>query len=136
MRSGLLAAPSTVPPAPPYYPVRTAAAQIAEPDQGTSFNAFAAAWTAYQQPLLDSTEAFRPFQNWQGEAATAVEANFEQFRQWVYQIADLCKQLVAQVQGISSAHSWAVTQHPTVAQLPVRVAGGGRRPRWRAFNTC
>ncbi|WP_443987510.1 PPE domain-containing protein, partial [Mycobacterium marinum] len=117
VRSGLLAAPSTVPPAPPYYPVRTAAAQIAEPDQGTSFNAFAAAWTAYQQPLLDSTEAFRPFQNWQGEAATAVEANFEQFRQWVYQIADLCKQLVAQVQGISSAHSWAVTQHPTVAQL-------------------
>nr|WP_036456880.1 PPE domain-containing protein [Mycobacterium marinum] len=86
--------------------------------------------------MLDSTEAFRPFQNWQGEAATAVEANFEQFRQWVYQIADLCKQLVAQVQGISSAHSWAVTQHPTVAQLPVRVAGGGRRPRWRAFNTC
>ncbi|WP_414683993.1 PPE domain-containing protein, partial [Mycobacterium marinum] len=29
----------------------------------------------------------------------------------------MCKQLVAQVQGISSAHSWAVTQHPTVAQL-------------------
>ncbi|WP_415823592.1 PPE domain-containing protein, partial [Mycobacterium basiliense] len=102
---------------PPYYPVRQAAEEIAAPDQGAAFSAFAQAWTAVQQPLLDSTNAFRPFQNWQGTAASAVEANFEQYRQWVYSMVKMCQQLVTQAQGVTTAHSWAITQHPTVAQL-------------------
>ncbi|CAM4309755.1 Antigen MTB48 [Mycobacterium basiliense] len=103
---------------PPSYPeVRQAAEQIAEPDQGTAFNAFAEAWTQYLQPLLNSTEAFRPFENWQGDAATAVEADFQQFRDWVYKMADMVRQLITQAQGVTSAQGWAITQHPTVEQL-------------------
>ncbi|KAA1252120.1 PPE domain-containing protein, partial [Mycobacterium simiae] len=114
---GPVVGPGKIPPPPPYYPVRQAAADIASADQGAACNAFAQAWSAYQQPLLDSAEAFRPFVNWEGTAATAVAANFEQFRQWVYQMANLCQQLAAQAQGVTSAHSWAVSQHPTVAQI-------------------
>ncbi|QUR66522.1 PPE domain-containing protein [Mycobacterium spongiae] len=104
-------------PIPHFYPLRQAAEEIASPDQGVALNSFADGWSAYEQELLDSTTAFRPFVHWEGAAATAVEANFERQRQWVYTMAHLCKQLVSQAHGVTSAHSWAVSQHPTVAQI-------------------
>jgi hypothetical protein len=102
---------------PPYYPVKQAAWEINQPDQGAGLDRFVQAWTAHQRTLLDQTYRFRPFQYWEGMAAVAVETNFDQQRAWMYQMADLCGLLATQARNFASAHRWAVPQHPTVAQI-------------------
>ncbi|MGD1172716.1 PPE domain-containing protein [Mycobacterium seoulense] len=101
----------------PYYPVRQAAEEIAALDQGNSFDLFASAWTAHQRTLLEARYRFRPFVDWYGDATYAVEDNFDSHRSWLDAMAALSGTMVSQAQGVMSTHRWAVTEHPTVAQL-------------------
>ncbi|KLO34925.1 hypothetical protein ABW17_25025 [Mycobacterium nebraskense] len=101
----------------PYYPVRQAAEDIAELDQGVSFGLFAQAWTDHQRTLLEARYRFRPFVDWYGDATYAVEDNFDSHRSWLDQMAALSGTMASQAQGVVSTHRWAVTEHPTVAQL-------------------
>jgi hypothetical protein len=101
----------------PYYPVRDAAEDIVEPDQGTGFNQFAEAWAAYQPTLLEARYRFRPFVYWTGESAYVVEQNFDQHRAWLDQMAALCGTMATQAQGVTSVQPWAVVEHPTVEEV-------------------
>jgi hypothetical protein len=101
----------------PYDPIRQAAQQIAQPDQGASFDRFAQAWEAHQRTLLEARYRFRPFQSWEGEATYAVEQNFDQQRSWLDQMAALCGTMAAQARGVAAAQRRAFSQHPTVAQI-------------------
>lgn len=101
----------------PYYPVRQAAEEIAELDQGLSFESFASAWTDHQWTLLQARYRFRPFVDWYGDATYAVEDNFDAHRSWLDQMAALSGTMVSQAYGVTSTHRWAVAEHPTVAQL-------------------
>lgn len=101
----------------PYCPVRQAAEEIAELDQGVSLDVFARAWADHQRTLLEARYRFRPFVDWYGDATYAVEDNFDSHRSWLDQMAALSGTMVGQAQGIVSTHRWAVTEHPTVAQL-------------------
>ena len=101
----------------PYHPVRQAAEEIAALDQGLSFDLFASAWSAHQRTLLEARYRFRPFVDWYGDASYAVEDHFDSHRFWLDQMAALSGTMVSQAQGVASTHRWAVTEHPTVAQL-------------------
>lgn len=101
----------------PYRDVKEAAQEISEPDQGVAFTSFAEAWTAYQRTLLEAAYRFRPFESWEGDARYAVEANFDQQRAWLYQMADLCGLMATQARGVVSTQSWALPEHPTVQQV-------------------
>lgn len=101
----------------PYRDVKQAAQEISEPDQGVAFDTFAGEWIAYQQVLVQATYQFRPFQYWEGDAAYAVEDNFDQMRSWLYQMADLCVMLGTQAQDGASTQRWGVREHPTVEQI-------------------
>ncbi|CQD03003.1 putative alanine and glycine rich protein [Mycobacterium lentiflavum] len=101
----------------PFRDVKEAAQDISEPDQGVAFTAFADAWTGYQRALLEAAYRFRPFESWEGDARYAVEANFDQQRAWLYQMADLCGLMATQARGIVSTQDWALPEHPTVQQV-------------------
>jgi hypothetical protein len=94
--------------------VKQAAWEIAAGDRGASFDRFANEWTAHQRTLLEAAYRFRPFQHWDGDATAAVEAAFDAHRSWLYQMADLCGTMARQAQDITSAHRWAVPEHPTL----------------------
>src|SRR5262249_1992002 len=100
-----------------YYSARQAAEELVRGDQGASFLTFADAWTAHQRKLLASTYRFRPFTEWNSAASLLVEQNFDQHRGWLDHMARLCGQLASQARGVVAAHRWAVTEHPTVAQI-------------------
>lgn len=99
----------------PYYEVRQAAKDIESGDQGTAFKAFAADWDRFQRDLQRETYRFRPFTNWEGEARTMVEQNFEAQRQWIYMMAQLCVTLGGQASRVVDAHKKArvLGQHAT-----------------------
>jgi hypothetical protein len=109
--------PSADPPYFGYFDVREAAYEIRKGDQGLTFDRFADAWTAYRQSLLEATYRFQPFDYWDGDAAAAVEANFDQQRAWLYEMADLCGRMAAQAQDVASAQRWARPEHPTIEEI-------------------
>lgn len=109
--------PPLAEPLPTYYPVRQAAYDIADPDQGVAFDRFAEEWTAYRATLLDATTRFRPFQYWEGDARYAVEASMEQQRTWLFKMADLCGTMAGQARSVAAAQRWALPRHPTIAQI-------------------
>jgi hypothetical protein len=80
-------------------------------DHGASFDRFADAWEAHQRTLQEAAHRFRPFQDWDGDAAYAVEAHFDQQRTWLYQMADLCGSMARQARDVTSAHRWALEEH-------------------------
>lgn len=90
-----------------YVELKTAAAQIAEPDQGVSLAACAEVWAAYGEILQDSFYMLRPFQYWEGDARAAVEASFDAHRQWMAEIADMCATLATQARDFLAAHVYA-----------------------------
>ncbi|WP_156751856.1 hypothetical protein [Mycobacterium sp. E2497] len=101
----------------PYYPVKEAAQKIAATDRGASFDRFADAWTAYQRTLLEAARRFRPFDHWAGDASQAVEANFDQQRAWLYEMADECATMAAQARNVASTQRWALAEHPTAEEI-------------------
>lgn len=109
--------PPLADPLPSYYPVREAAYDIAEPDQGVAFDGFAQEWTSYQALLVNATTRFRPFEYWDGDATYAVEANMEQHRDWLFTMASLCGKMADQASKVAAAQRWALPLHPTIEQV-------------------
>jgi hypothetical protein len=111
----------------PYYEVRQAAQDIEAGDQGTAFRAFAKEWDTFQRTFQqDTMNRFRPFISWEGEARTAVEANFDQQRQWVISMVALCNELASQANMVVDAHKKATLvthehaqddEHPTTKEI-------------------
>jgi ESX secretion-associated protein EspB len=111
----------------PYYEVKTAAKQIEAGDQGIAFRAFAKEWDAFQRTFQKETiNRFRPFTSWEGEARTAVEANFDQQRRWVISMVGLCNELASQANAVVDAHKKAALvthkhaqddEHPTTEEI-------------------
>ena len=102
-------APPPPPPPPPpfeypYYEVRQAAKDIESPDQGTAFRACASDWNTYQLQFQQLAYRFRPFLNWEGDARTAVESNFNSQKQWIFGMVTLCTSLAKQAQMVADAH--------------------------------
>lgn len=112
-----LAAPPPTQPVVPYYEVRQAATEIEAPDQGIAFSAFARDWDTYQRVLQSTINRFRPFTNWEGTSAQAVELNFEAYRTYVIQMAQLCSTLSAQAKTVATTHRWAASEHPTAYEV-------------------
>jgi uncharacterized protein YukE len=103
--------PAPLPPPPPpppfeypYYEVRQAATDIESPDQGTAFRACASDWNRYQLQFQQLAYRFRPFLNWEGDARTAVESNFNSQKQWIFGMVTLCTALAKQAQMVAEAH--------------------------------
>ncbi|BBX98860.1 EspB family ESX-1 secretion system-associated protein [Mycobacterium lacus] len=96
---------------PQYADLKQRALDIEQGDQGASLDTFADAWEAMQQTLQRADYRFRPFQNWDGAAADAVVANFQQQRTWLSQMADLCGTMVAQARAAASTQRWAAQEH-------------------------
>ncbi|BDN85287.1 MULTISPECIES: PPE domain-containing protein [Mycobacterium] len=109
----------TAPAAPPspYTGVKLAAINLNKPDQGVSLKKFAHDWNAYNLTIQQSLGRFRDFENWEGEAATAVQAAFDQHRDWLRLIARLRTTMAKQASGLEQAHHWAIGQHPTLADI-------------------
>ena len=102
---------------PDFTDLKAAARQVAEPDQATSFAAFADQWMDYNLTLQGIVTRFRGFQNWEGEAAAAVTASMDQQNQWVGFMAQLSASMAKQARYVAELHKWAVAQHPTLAQV-------------------
>lgn len=97
-----------------YQYVADAAWDIAQDDQGASMLVAADEWLAYKQQLLDATYRFRPFESWEGDSASAVESSFDDQREWLYEMADLCDTLATQASDFASAQSTAYLAHPSL----------------------
>ncbi|WAC90337.1 PPE domain-containing protein [Mycobacterium sp. Aquia_213] len=87
----------------PYYAVRQAVMDIENGDQGAAFHAFAHEWTTFQLALQQEAYRFRPFLDWEGDARAAVESNFEQQRQWIFGMVQLCCKLGEQALTVVDA---------------------------------
>lgn len=103
-----------------YYDLREAIADIEAPDQGTAYTSFEADWNTYVITLQSDSvmRRFRPFEYWEGTSATAVEANFEQQKKYLIQLAsNTCYPVARQARSVVEAHKWAITQHPDSYRL-------------------
>ncbi|ORV51506.1 hypothetical protein AWC03_22070 [Mycobacterium europaeum] len=108
--SGYLPPPPPPPPAfqYPYYEVRQAAKDIEAGDQGRAFRAFATEWDTFQLNFQrETSDRFRPFVSWEGDARTTVETNFAQQRQWISSMVAKCRQLAKQANIVVDAHKRA-----------------------------
>ncbi|WAC91084.1 PPE domain-containing protein [Mycobacterium sp. Aquia_213] len=111
----------------PYYEVKQAAKDIEAGDHGVGFRAFAREWDAFQRALQQETlYRFRPFLSWEGEARSAVEANFDQQRRWTNAMVELCRELSSQANMVVDAHRRATLvthqhaqddEHPTTEEI-------------------
>jgi hypothetical protein len=77
--------------------------QIEQNDQGLSFRQFIQEWADYRVVLRGAKERFRPFDEWQGDAADAVYENFKTHRDWLEDMAARCQSLVDLVDPILPA---------------------------------
>lgn len=104
-------------PGPDFTDLKTAATLIAQPDQAASLRAFASQWIDYNLTLQELVTRFRSFQNWEGDAATAVSASMDQQNQWVIFMAKLSVSMAKQAQFVADLHNWAVASHPQLADV-------------------
>ncbi len=102
---------------PGFTDLKTAATKIGSGDQGVSLADFADAWTKLNFALQRDVKRFRPFDNWQGDAATACEASLDQQREWIVYMAQLAAALAKQANYIAQLQYWARTNHPTLADI-------------------
>ncbi|SOJ58065.1 ESX-1 secretion-associated protein EspB [Mycobacterium simulans] len=102
---------------PGFTDLKTAATKIGSGDQGVSLSNFADAWTKLNFALQRDVKRFRPFDNWQGDAATACEASLDQQREWIVYMAQLAAALAKQANYIAQLQYWARTNHPTLADI-------------------
>lgn len=80
-------------------------------DHGASLTRFADEWATHQRSLSAAIARFRPFMLWEGDAARAAEAGLDQHRQWLYQMAEMCRTIATQARAIASAHRTAFDDH-------------------------
>ncbi|WP_142400893.1 PPE domain-containing protein, partial [Mycobacterium marinum] len=102
---------------PDFTELKTAAQQLNKPDQGVSLKQFTHDWNAYNLTIQQALGRFRDFENWEGEAAAAVQAAFDQHRDWLRLMARLSTTMAKQASGLEQAHHWAIGQHPTLADI-------------------
>jgi ESX secretion-associated protein EspB len=102
----------------PYYEVRQAMVDIETGDQGEAFTEFAHDWARFQLVLQEETYRFRPFSSWEGDARSAVESNFEQQRQWIYAMVQLCATLSKQALGVADAQKKVRAPNGSVDRNP------------------
>jgi len=102
-----------------YFDVKRAAYAIVQYDQGLDVDQFALQWLQYRQALLGALDRFRPFEHWEGDAADAVESNFDQQRVWTNSMAQLCFQLGDQARILGEMQRWACTEHPDYEEIVV-----------------
>jgi len=95
--------------------LKAAAWHIEQPDQGAAFLAFADAWKIYQEQLLSNRIRFRPFNLWDRDAKEAVEANFDAFQRWLFDMAQSCGKLAEQARTFVAAHKKAVPRRFDIA---------------------
>jgi hypothetical protein len=87
-----------------YYEVRVAARDIEAGDHGAACREFGDEWDDVQRALQGATYRFRAFTAWEGEARTVVEQNFEQQRQWIFSMVQMCGELRDQAWQLAEAH--------------------------------
>lgn len=97
--------------------LKTAATKLETGDQGVSVAGFAEVWNNYNLALQSDVKRFRPFDNWEGDAATACEASLDQQQQWIIHMAKLSASLAKQAQYLAQLHRWARQSHPTLADI-------------------
>jgi hypothetical protein len=90
-----------------YQDLKQRAWDVENGDRGVSFDNFAQAWTTYSQKLLSSADRFRPFENYDGDAASALEEAMDAQRQWLVQMANFCATMATQARTVASAQRWA-----------------------------
>ncbi|WP_341329472.1 PPE domain-containing protein [Mycobacterium shinjukuense] len=95
-----------------YLPWEEAVTRVHHDDQGASLGRTADAWRAYRLVLEEISQRLRPFEHWTGDAATAAQAAFDEHRQWLDEMAQLCDQLASQAQALKSAQQTLVDHHP------------------------
>ncbi len=138
----LLCDPDYIPPPPPpppfqypYYEVRQAATDIQAPDQGTAFKAFANEWNRYQLAFQQLAYRFRPFLSWEGDARMAVEANFQQQKQWIFGMVTQCTTLAKQAQMVADAHK-RITPSGSYPGNPTQWGLEGEHPAAYEVSQC
>jgi hypothetical protein len=94
-----------------YSDLLTRCLQVETGDHGAALLNFAAAWRGYGETLRNAGKLFRPFENWEGEAAEAAQGLFEKHKSWLYSIAKDCDTMAGQAEDVVSAHKWLLTQH-------------------------
>jgi hypothetical protein len=82
------------------HTVEQIAQQLEQLDQGASLDRFADQWANYKDALRRARDRFRPFQEWTGDASSAVVANFDSQRRWLDSMASLSGQLATQAQTV------------------------------------
>ncbi|MEZ0353965.1 hypothetical protein [Mycobacterium sp. pR1184] len=102
-----------------------AALELEQMDQGASFDRFAEQWAKYHDALLRARDRFRPFREWEGEAATAVGENFELQRTWLDTMARFSDQMSRQAQTIADEFRALRKQH-----VWGKDARYGKRVKW------
>ncbi|KAA1249120.1 secretion protein EspB [Mycobacterium simiae] len=102
---------------PDFTDLKTAATKLEAGDQGVSLAGFAEVWNNYNLALQGDVRRFRPFDAWEGDAATACEASLDQQQQWIVHMAKLSAALAKQAQYVVQLHRWARQSHPTLADI-------------------
>jgi hypothetical protein len=101
------------------------ALQLEQPDQGASFERFAEQWSKYRDALRHACDRFRPFQEWEGDAATAVGENFDMQRAWLNTMARFSDQMARQAKTVVKEFRSLRDEH--VYAVDARYA---RRTKW------
>ncbi|OSC39275.1 type VII secretion system ESX-1 target EspB [Mycobacterium decipiens] len=102
---------------PNFMDLKEAARKLETGDQGSSFAHFADGWNSYNLTLQGDVKRFRGFDHWEGDAATACEASFDQQREWILHMAKLSAAMAKQAQYVAQLHVWARREHPTYADI-------------------
>jgi ESX secretion-associated protein EspB len=121
-----------------YHDLREAATAIASGDEGAACRAFGDQWDDFQRALQGLTYRFRPFTAWEGDARTAVEQNFEQQRQWLFSMVEMCAQLRDQAWQLADAQEkiWAPTGYADMAQDGKSYLTPDQHPGVKEVATC
>lgn len=100
-----------------YMDCKTVAALLEQPDQAASISAFADAWNNYNLTIQENLQRFRAFQEWEGDAAAAVQASMDQQKQWLLGMAKLSAGLGKQAAYILQLQKYARANHPSLAYI-------------------
>lgn len=102
-----------------YKALLQAAHEIEQPDQAASMMAVANEWVDYRRVLLGAFELFRPFEAWDGDAATRAEESMAKHKQWLVDMVKTCDLVWKNAEFIVTIHMWAVRHHPKEAEVRV-----------------
>jgi hypothetical protein len=97
--------------------LETAAKKIESGDQGQSLSRMSDLWNKVSFALQGDVKRFRPFDNWEGDAAKACADSLEQQRKWIVYMAENAKALAQQADFMAKLQQYARRAHPTSADI-------------------